>query len=129
MFKFYPKITQEFILTRINQEDIFTSYLNIDVGLKKLYRSPFRADKRPTGGFYKKNNILYFHDFATNVHYNCFSVVMTLYNCSYYKALNIIASDFKLIDTSESYKPLVKIKYSENIIEEEKTETKIQNTR
>lgn len=126
MFKFYPKITKEFILTRINQEDIFRSYLNIDVQLHKLYCSKFRNDKKPTCGFYKRNNILLFHDFATNIHYNCFDIVKELYNCSYYKALNIIASDFKLIDTKDSYKPSIKVKYSENIIEEEKSDTKIQ---
>ena len=126
MFTFNPKITKEFILTRINQEDIFRSYLNIDVQLHKLYCSKFRADKKPTCGFYKRKNILYFHDFATNEHFNCFNVVMKLYNCSYYKALNIIAKDFKLIDIKEDYKSTVKIKYSENIIEEEKSDTKIQ---
>jgi hypothetical protein len=98
-FSIKPKITKDFILSKINQETIFSYYLKFNIEPKKLYRSPFREDKNPTCGFYKASNgTLYFHDFATNKHYNCFNAVMEKYNCSYFKALKIIASDFRLID-------------------------------
>lgn len=97
-FTFKPKITKEFILSKINQESILAHYLKIPIESKKLYRSPFRSDKNPTCALYKaKSGILYFHDFATNDQYNCFTVVMKLYNCDFHKALDIIAQDFGLI--------------------------------
>lgn len=100
-----PKITQDFILSKTNQESIMNHYTGLDVRSRKLTLSPFRSDHKVTCGFYKsKSGILYLHDFATNEHINCFQVVMKLYNCNYYKALEIIAQDFGLI---EGYTPKV----------------------
>ena len=93
-----PKVTQDFILSKINQESIMQHYTGLDVSSKKLALSPFRSDHKVTCAFYKsKSGVLYLHDFATNEHINCFSVVSRLYNCNYYKALEIIAQDFGLI--------------------------------
>jgi DNA primase len=98
-FSIGSKITKDFILSKVNQETILSHYLGFAIETKKLFVSPFRDDKNPTCGVYKsKSGIVYFHDFATNKHYNCFNVVMEKYNCSYYKALKIIASDFNLIE-------------------------------
>ena len=98
-FSISPKITKEFILSKINQESILSYYLGITIKPKKLYCSPFRDDHQPTCGIYKASSgIVYFHDFATDKHYNCFNVVMEKYGCSYFKALKIIANDFKLVD-------------------------------
>jgi len=91
-------INKEFILSKINQESILSFYLNLPVESKKLFVNPLRNDHKPTAAFYKsKSGIVYFHDFATNIHYNCFTVVMNIYNCNFYKALRIIAKDFGLI--------------------------------
>ncbi len=98
-FSINPKLTKEFILSKVNQETILSHYLGIPISSKKLYLNPFRDDNHPTCGIYKSSSgILYFHDFATNVHYNCFTVVMEKYKCSFHSALKIIASDFHLID-------------------------------
>lgn len=98
-FSISPKITKEFILSKINQESILSYYLGITIKPKKLYCNPFRDDHQPTCGIYKASSgIVYFHDFATDKHYNCFNVVMEKYGCSYFKALKIIANDFKLVD-------------------------------
>lgn len=95
---FKPKITQDFILSKINQETIMEHYTGLNVNSKKLSLSPFRNDHKVTCAFYKsKSGVLYLHDFATNEHINCFSVVSRLFNCNYYKALEIIAQDFGLI--------------------------------
>lgn len=97
-----PKITKDFILSKVNQESIMTFYLGVTVNSKKLFCNPFRNDKHITVGYYKsKTGILYMHDFATNEHINCFEVVMKLYNCNYYKALDIIAQDFGLVETKK----------------------------
>ena len=96
---FKPKITQDFILSKINQETIMEHYTGLNVKSKKLALSPFRNDHKVTCAFYKsKSGVLYLHDFATNEHINCFSVVSRLFNCNYYKALEIIAQDFGLIE-------------------------------
>ena len=90
-----PQITKELILSKTNQESIMQHYTGIDVTSKKLHLSPFRNDHKITCSFYKsKSDILYFHDFATNEHINCFQVVMKKYGVNYYEALQIIAKDF-----------------------------------
>lgn len=97
-----PRITKDFILSKINQESIMQYYTGQDVNSKKLYTSVLRADRKVTCGYYKsKSGVLYLHDFATNEHLDCWNVVMRLYNCNFYKALDIIAKDFNLIDSSE----------------------------
>ena len=94
-----PKITKDFILSKVNQESIMQHYTNNDVNSKKLFTSCLRNDHKVTVGYYKsKSGILYMHDFATNEHLDCWNVVMRLFNCNYYEALNIIAKDFNLIN-------------------------------
>ena len=94
-----PKITKDFILSKVNQESIMQHYTGLDVNSKKLMLSPFRVDNHFTVSFYKsKSDILYLHDFATNEHINCFQAVMKKFECNYYEALNIIAKDFNLIE-------------------------------
>ena len=96
---FRPKITKEFLLSKINQESIMQHYTGHDVNSKKLFTSVLRKDNHVTCGFYKsKSGILYMHDFATNEHLDCWNIVMRLYNCNYYDALNIIAQDFGFIE-------------------------------
>ena len=79
-----PRITKEFILSKISQEAIFEFYLGIPVK-KGLFCSPscIRVDKKPTCSFYKsgKGNLTY-KDFAGPT-FNCIDVVMHLYNCSF----------------------------------------------
>lgn len=100
-FTIQTQISKDFVLSKVSEEDIFCHYLGISQVTKKLYVSKVRTDKHPTCGFYRsKSGTLYFHDFATGDSFSCFSLVMALFNCSYYKALRIIASDFGL--TSET---------------------------
>lgn len=107
---FQPKITQDFILSKINQETIMQYYTGLDVNSKKLALSPLRNDNKVTCGFYKsKSGILYLHDFATNEHINCFTLVSRLYNCNYYEALKIIAQDFGLVEGNHSKVSNIKI--------------------
>lgn len=117
------QVTKEFILSHINQETILSHYLNIPVIPKKLFVNPLRDDHHPTAAFYKsKNGIVYFHDFATNAHYNCFTVVMSIYHCKYFHALKIIAKDFGLIKDDKIQTK--KIKFVKDL--EYKSETFIQ---
>ena len=120
-----PNITQDFILSKINQETIMEHYTGLDVSSKKLALSPFRSDHKVTCAFYKsKSGVLYLHDFATNEHINCFSVVARLYNCNYYEALKIIAQDFGLIEGSHT-KPSI-IKFVPELKETESSKIQVQ---
>lgn len=97
-----PKITKDFILSKVNQESIMQHYTNNDVNSKKLFTSCLRNDHKVTVGYYKsKSGILYMHDFATNEHLDCWNVVMKMFNCSYYEALKIIAKDFGILSNSD----------------------------
>ena len=113
-----PKVTKDFILSKVNQESIMHYYTGHDVNSKKLFTSVLRNDNHVTVSYYKsKSGILYMHDFATNEHIDCWNVVMRLYNCNYYEALNIIARDFELIDGEHqisSFKIIPEIKESES---------------
>lgn len=98
-----PRITKDFILSKVNQESIMHYYTGHDVTSKKLVTSCLRSDNHVTVSYYKsKAGILYLHDFATNDNLDCWNVVMRLYNCNFYTALDIIAKDFGLIDGEES---------------------------
>ena len=109
-----PKITKDFILSKVNQESIMYHYTGQDVNSKKLYTSILRNDNHVTVAYYKsKSGTLYMHDFATNEHIDCWNLVMKLYNCNYYEALNIIAKDFGLTEGKHkvsTFKVVSKIK-------------------
>lgn len=122
---FKPRITKEYLFSRgVNQESIMQYYLGIEVNSKKLFTSKFRSDNHVTCSLYKsKSGILYCHDFATNEHINCFEVVMRLYNCNYYKALDIIATDFGL---KEGTTPSNIITYVPEIKETTKSNIQVQ---
>ena len=108
-FTITPKITKDLLLSKFSEETIFCYYLGITNISKKLVRNVTRNDKKPTCGFYRnKSKTLILHDFATGEYFNCFSLVMKLYSCTYHKALKIIATDFGLIS---SEKPPVKVRH------------------
>lgn len=115
------RITKELILSKVSQETLFEHYLGVPIK-KGLFCSPsvIRPDKTPTCAFYKdgKGNLKY-KDFAGPT-FDCIGCVMYIFNCSYYKALRIIANDFGLINDSNIEKHPAKIAYTG--VELEKTE-------
>jgi len=87
-------VTKEDILRHVSEEDIFCHYIGLPNIPRSLICSVLREDKHPTCGFFRgKSGILYMKDFATNDCLNCFALVSRMFNCNYYDALNIIASD------------------------------------
>ena len=108
-FEIAPKITKDLLLSKFSEETIFCHYLGINSISKKLVRNTTRNDKNPTCGFYRNGNgTLILHDFATREYFNCFSYVMKIYNCNYYEALDIIASDFGLINHNNKPAPTIR---------------------
>lgn len=99
MYQLKPDLSAEYILNAYPQEQIMEHYLGVPVRLKTRFLSPLREDNTPTCGFfYTKDGDLIFKDFAGFFAGGCFKVVMHIYNCSFYEALEIIANDFGMID-------------------------------
>lgn len=91
------KVTKEVILNNVSEETLMEHYLGIPVR-KGLFRSPLRQDNKPTCAFYRnKKGDLIFKDFRGDFSGNFISVVMYKFQCSYGKALNIIANDFGIV--------------------------------
>ena len=113
-----PRVTKDLILSKVNQESIMQHYTGQDVTSKKLVTSVLRNDNHVTVAYYKsKSGILYMHDFATNEHLDCWNVVMKIFSCSYYDALNIIAKDFGIISGEHkisTFKIIPEIKETES---------------
>lgn len=113
-----PELTKDLILSRISQETIMEHYLGIHV-TKGLFCSPLRKDNNPTCAFFKnKQGDLVFKDFRGDFYGNCFDVVMYKYDCSFYKALQIIANDFGIIKRKDLQKHEKLIEYSGEIFKE-----------
>jgi 5S rRNA maturation endonuclease (ribonuclease M5) len=118
-------ITKELLLSKHTQETYMEHYLGVPVK-KGLFCSPsvIRKDRNPTCSFYKnKSGVLKFKDFAGPT-FDFVGAVMHIFNCSYYKALRIIANDFGFIDIYENKNPpLINYTYTEFV------ETKSANIR
>ena len=81
---------------------------------KGLFVSKIRRDVRPTCAFYRSNKTgrLIYKDFGDDFVGDFVSVVMYKFNCSYYKALQIIANDFGIITSKHLTKNEALIEYS-----------------
>jgi len=113
------RITKELLLSQYSQETFMEHYLGIPVK-KGLFCSPsiIRSDRKPTCAFYKdKKGILKYKDFAGPT-FDFVGAVMYIYNCTYYKALRIIANDFGFISVPKMEKNLPKISYSGTVLQE-----------
>jgi hypothetical protein len=121
-----PRLTKDFILSKLTEEQIFSYYIGGNIFNKKLFRSQLRKDKNPTCSFYRnKSNTLIYKDFATGQSLNCFGYVCELFGCDYFKALQIIANDFNLVKNDSLVKTRGKI-ISKDYKIEEKEFSKIQ---
>lgn len=95
------KIDKDYILETIPMELIMEQYLGLPVNTKKMYKSPLRADQKPTCHyFYNRQGKLIFHDFSGHFSGDCFALVQFMYNCTFIEAIDIIASDFGLKNES-----------------------------
>ena len=112
-------ITRELILSRINEETLMEHYLGVPVK-KGLLKSPLRHDNRPTCSFYrdKRSGKLIFKDFSGVFSGDFVSVVMCKFNCSYYKALQIIANDFGIIHNKNLKVNPPLINYTNNVLKD-----------
>lgn len=99
-------------------------YLGIKITFSHLVCSPLRADRTPTCGFKyaRASNILYFRDFSGHFWGDCFDLVQFRYSCSFFESLQIIASDFNLMDVK---KKVAKVVYNYEDIPERFSSTTV----
>ena len=121
VFRIEPlHITRELILGNVSEETLMEHYAGAPVK-KGLFVSKIRQDNRPTCAYFrsKKSGRLLYKDFGTGFTGDFISVVMEKFNCSYSKALQIVANDFHIIsrDDLEINKPVIKA-YTGNKLEE-----------
>ena len=117
-----PKITKEFLLSKNSEETYMSTYLGIPIS-KTLVRNPLRNDRKPTASFHRNSSgELIFHDFGIGFNENFIGVVMHLNQCTYQKALQIIAEDFGYIERTKNRQPIkLKITNEKEIKTMEKT--------
>lgn len=95
-------------------------YLGVPVS-KGLFKSPLRQDRHPTCAFYRnKRGDLIMKDFGSNFCGNFISVVIEKFQCSYSRALRIIANDFGIIHDSNIVVNKPKLEYTGNKLQETK---------
>ena len=106
-------ITRELILSKVSEETLMEHYAGAPCK-KGLFVSKLRRDVRPTCAYYRSNKSgrLIYKDFGDNFAGDFVSVVMYKFNCSYYKALQIIANDFGIITSKYLTKNKPLIEYS-----------------
>ena len=113
------KLTKEYLYNSIGQERLMEFYTGVPIK-KGLFVSPpeIRMDRKPTCAFYKnKKGNLIFKDFA-GISGDVVTVVMEIFQCSYYQALRIIANDFDLVSYSKMDKNPPKLEYTGSVMEE-----------
>lgn len=107
------KLSRDMILDHVSEEAIMQFYLGVNIRSKKLFKSPFRADRHVTCSLYRNNKQkLIFKDFATGDYLTFEGVVMKKFGCNYWDALKIIANDFGIKHDSSIKKNKGKIDYS-----------------
>ena len=97
MYEFVPPLDKELIEKHYSHADLLSYYTGQTFKPGHWFSSPLREDKNPSACFYINNNGRpIFYDFAERRTYDCYSLVMALFDASFPEALAIIASDLRI---------------------------------
>lgn len=104
MIGIYPKLSKEYVLSKVTQEQIFEKYLLIKIpnSSQDRIKSPLRPDKNPTCTFYYSGNKLKMKDWAGFFHGDCFDAVAAILNVNanskdgFVKILDDICRNFSI---------------------------------
>lgn len=97
------KYTRSQLIAIIGDQNIFEYYFEQEINLNKCYQSVFREDNNFSTGFYlSKNDHLVYNDFSTSEKLDCVAFVAKKFGVSYYRATDIIAIDFDLMEGTKS---------------------------
>lgn len=120
VFRIEPiHITKDLILSRISEENLMEHYAGAPVK-KGLFVSKIRNDTRPTCAYFRSNKSgrLLYKDFGTGFTGDFISVVMMKFNCTYSKALQIVANDFGIISRNDLAINKPAMKYTNSKLEQ-----------
>jgi hypothetical protein len=88
-------LTPNYLVSRINQEDIWFYYTGLSPEPLGLYKNPARYDVSAGCKFFQKSGYWWLTDFARgNKVYNCFTILKDIYNIPYPKVLEMVYTDF-----------------------------------
>lgn len=92
-----PDLTTDYILSRISEEQIWSTYCGNFTEINRGFCSELYNDRNPDCRvYYNSKNRLIYKDFGTSDTFDCFSYIQNKYNCTFREALIIIYNDFKL---------------------------------
>jgi len=94
------------IFSKISDFDIFKRYCTNFEEINKSFKSEFYNDNTASCRIYQsKDNVLSYKDFGTDDYCSSIYYVVKKYNCTYKEALNIIATDFGIINSNSKVSP------------------------
>ena len=87
----------EFILSKINEFDIWKRYCSNFSEINKPFLSELYKDRNPDVRiYYNGSNRLVYKDHGNEDHFDCFGYIQVKYQCNFKESLKIVYSDFKL---------------------------------
>lgn len=90
-------MTNEELLTRVSEKDIYEYYLQEPIQNNKLYRCPFHKDRDPSLGFKLMPSTMLLHRcFGCGERGSAINFVSKLYNCSTQESIQKIFKDLNL---------------------------------
>lgn len=106
-FGIYPKLTKDYILNKITQEEIMNTFYGVPVSSETLMsnsiNSKYRTDNNPSCNYYyNTNGKLRFRDHTTKDNYDCFDIVAKEIQVSssskqgFMRVLHEVAKSFRL---------------------------------
>lgn len=99
-------LTPKYLLSKINQSDIWSYYTGLIPETSGLYKNPARYDPNPGCRFFEQSGYWWLCDFARDKKvYNCFTILKEMYSIPYPKVLDMIYDDFLGNGKQIDYKP------------------------
>lgn len=115
------KRSKDYILSKISNNDIMQHFYGKQITVGLAIKSPLREEANPSFIFYlNKKGDLIFIDFGAGNQGGAFDFVMLLYNASFIDAIDIILSEFNLLDDFKHSYIKSNIIYNKDIIIKER---------
>lgn len=94
--KGFELLSEEVILQKIREYDIFKYYIPDFKEINKKFKSPFRDDSDPSCCIQEWQGKLFYKDFGNGQSFNSIGFVQYKFGISYFEALSVISNDFNL---------------------------------